>query len=190
MADTSNIVSFDNEPLMLVDSDDIVIGYEEKAAAHRGNGLLHRAFSIFLFNDHGEVLLQQRSKLKPLWPEYWSNTCCSHPRRGETLSHATRRRLKEELNLEAELTFLYKFQYHAMFNNIGSEHELCSVFIGNVMGRPLPEFNPTEIADTIWVSVDSVDEWLHSDSIQTTPWFAMEWQRIKNEFRGQLPLSA
>ena len=88
MADTSHIVSFDNEPLMLVDSDDVVIGFEEKAAAHRGNGVLHRAFSIFLFNEQGEVLLQQRSALKPLWPEYWSNTCCSHPRRGESLTQA------------------------------------------------------------------------------------------------------
>ena len=63
MADKSNIVSFDNEPLVLVDSDDVVIGFEEKAAAHRGNGVLHRAFSIFLFNDQGEVLLQQRVRL-------------------------------------------------------------------------------------------------------------------------------
>ena len=189
MAETSNIVSFDNEPLMLVDSDDVVIGFKEKAAAHRGNGVLHRAFSIFLFNDQGEVLLQQRSSLKPLWPEYWSNTCCSHPRRGESLTQATQRRLKEELKLESQLTFLFKFQYHAMFNDIGSEHELCSVFVGNATGRPAPDFNPTEIAATAWVSVDTVDEWLNDDNVQTTPWFAMEWKRIKDEFSGQLPLS-
>ena len=186
MADTSHIVSFDNEPLMLVDSDDVVIGFEEKAAAHRGNGVLHRAFSIFLFNEQGEVLLQQRSALKPLWPEYWSNTCCSHPRRGESLTQATKRRLKEELNLESELTFLFKFEYHAVFNDVGSEHELCSVFVGNVTGRPLPDFNPTEIADTAWVSVTTVDEWLDDHNIQTTPWFATEWQRIKDDSSGQI----
>ena len=186
MANTSNIVSFDNEPLMLVDNNDVVIGFEEKTAAHRGNGVLHRAFSIFLFNDHGEVLLQQRSSLKPLWPEYWSNTCCSHPRRGESLAQATERRLKEE----SQLTFLFKFQYHAVFNDIGSEHELCSVFVGKMTGRPEPDFNPTEIATTAWVSVSTVDEWLTDVNVQTTPWFAMEWQRMKDEFSGQLPLSA
>ena len=190
MAETSNIVSFDNEPLILVNDDDVVIGFEEKAAAHRGKGVLHRAFSIFLFNEESELLLQKRSSLKPLWPEFWSNTCCSHPRRGESLDQATRRRLKEELNLESQLTFLYKFQYHAMFNDIGSEHELCSVFVGNVSGRPLPDFNPNEIAESAWVSVNTVDIWLNDDNVKTTPWFAIEWQRIKNEFSGQIPLSA
>lgn len=189
MKATSDIVSFDNEPLMLVDSDDVVIGFEEKAAAHRGKGILHRAFSIFLFNDQGEVLLQQRSALKPLWPGYWSNTCCSHPRRGESLTQATKRRLKEELNLESKLTFLFKFQYHAVFHDIGSEHELCSVFVGSVAGRPLPDFNPTEIADTAWVSIATVDNWLSDDTIETTPWFAMEWQRIKADFSEQIPQS-
>ena len=92
--------------------------------------------------------------------------------------------------MESQLTFLFKFQYHAMFNDIGSEHELCSVFVGNVTGRPEPDFNPTEIAATAWVSVDTVDEWLNDDNVQTTPWFAMEWKRIKDEFSGQVPLSA
>ena len=76
-----------------------------------------------------------------------------------------------------------------MFNDIGSEHELCSVFVGNATGRPAPDFNPTEIAATAWVSVDTVNEWLNDDNVQTTPWFAMEWKRIKDEFSGQLPLS-
>ena len=138
MRDNTTIVSFDDEPLMLVDPSDNVIGFEEKLNAHKGDGKLHRAFSIFLFNDLGEVLLQRRSELKPLWPGYWSNTCCSHPRRGETLEEATRRRLREELDLSAKLTFLFKFEYQAQFENVGSEHELCSVFVGHVDGRPMP----------------------------------------------------
>jgi isopentenyl-diphosphate delta-isomerase len=73
-----------------------------------------------------------------------------------------------------------------VFNDVGSEHELCSVFVGNVNGRPLPDFNPTEIADTAWVSVTAVDEWLDDHNIQTTPWFATEWQRIKDDFSGQI----
>lgn len=171
---------------MLVDSNDVVIGYEEKAAAHQGEGQLHRAFSIFLLNDHGEVLLQQRSSLKPLWPMYWSNTCCSHPRKGETLAQSTTRRLREELNLEAPLKYLYKFQYHARYEAFGSEHELCSVFVGLVPGRPEPLFNNTEIANTVWLPATEVSEWLSNDRISTTPWFALEWKRLQEDFAAEL----
>ena len=189
MTTDSTIVSFDNEPLILVDSNDVVIGYEEKASAHHGEGRLHRAFSIFLLNDHGEVLLQQRSSLKPLWPMYWSNTCCSHPRKGETLTRSTARRLQEELNLEAPLRYLYKFQYHARYEALGSEHELCSVFVGHVPGRPEPFFNTTEIANTVWLPIAEVNEWLSNDRISTTPWFALEWERLQSDFATELKLT-
>ena len=190
MRDNTTIVSFDDEPLMLVDPSDNVIGFEEKLNAHKGNGKLHRAFSIFLFNDLGEVLLQRRSELKPLWPGYWSNTCCSHPRRGETLEEATRRRLREELDLSAKLTFLFKFEYQAQFENVGSEHELCSVFVGHVDGRPMPSYNPSEIQECQWLDCEEVDSWLNSELIGTTPWFAMEWQRLQEDFESELKLSA
>ena len=187
MTTDSNIVSFDNEPLILVDTNDVVIGYEEKASAHQGDGQLHRAFSIFLLNDYDEVLLQQRSSLKPLWPMYWSNTCCSHPRRGETLAQSTTRRLREELNLEAQLKYLYKFQYHARYEAaLGSEHELCSVFVGHVQGRPKPKFNQTEIADTVWLPITEVNEWLSNDQISTTPWFALEWKQLQDDHAAEL----
>ncbi|MDC3393867.1 isopentenyl-diphosphate delta-isomerase [Luminiphilus sp.] len=172
---------------MLVDTNDVVIGYEEKASAHQGEGQLHRAFSIFLLNDYDEVLLQQRSSLKPLWPMYWSNTCCSHPRRGETLAQSTTRRLREELNLEAPLKYLYKFQYHARYEAaLGSEHELCSVFLGHVQGRPKPKFNQTEIADTVWLPITEVNEWLSNDQISTTPWFALEWKQLQDDHAAEL----
>ena len=190
MRDNTTIVSFDDEPLMLVDTSDNIIGFEEKLNAHKGRGKLHRAFSIFLFNDMGEVLLQRRSELKPLWPGYWSNTCCSHPRRGETLEQATRRRLREELNLSAKLTFLFKFEYQAQFKNVGSEHELCSVFIGHVNGRPEPSYNASEIQDCQWLESDEVSAWLDSEIIGTTPWFAMEWARLRADFESALKLSA
>ena len=190
MSDDITIVSFDDEPLMLVDPSDNVIGFEEKLNAHKGKGKLHRAFSIFLFNNFGEVLIQRRSELKPLWPNYWSNTCCSHPRRGETLEEATRRRLKEELELSATLTFLFKFEYRAQFKDVGSEHELCSVFVGHVDGRPRPSYNPSEIQECQWLACEEVDSWLESDLIGTTPWFALEWQRLRAEFESELKLSA
>jgi len=189
MSSLANIVSFDDEPLILVDENDVVLGHESKIEAHRGSGLLHRAFSIFLINDHGEVLLQQRSSDKPLWPRYWSNTCCSHPRRGETYEAATQRRLLEELNLSSELKYLFKFQYQAQYDSTGAEHELCSVYIGHVTGRPKPEYNPTEIADTAWVPMATINEWLSDPDLPTTPWFAMEWQRLVTEHARELHLS-
>ena len=85
------IVSSAAEALLLVDEQDREIGVESKQACHAGGGLLHRAFSIFLFNSQDELLLQKRSAQKPLWPSYWSNTCCSHPRAGETMEQAIAR---------------------------------------------------------------------------------------------------
>ena len=93
MASTHRIVSSEAEELILVDENDVDIGFLSKAECHDGAGQLHRAFSVFLFNDAGELLIQQRSRLKRLWPGYWSNTCCSHPRRGESMDIATQRRL-------------------------------------------------------------------------------------------------
>src|SRR6185503_4772968 len=109
----SPVVSFDDEPLVLVNDADEEIGFASKGQCHDGEGLLHRAFSVFLFSPEGEVLLQQRSSQKRLWPGAWSNACCSHPRRGEALDDAMRRRLREELSVEAEVRFLFKFRYSA-----------------------------------------------------------------------------
>ncbi len=113
-------VSFDNELLICVDQDDNVIDYKTKVECHAGEAILHRAFSIFIFNDQGDVLIQQRSDQKPLWPLIWSNTCCSHPRKGETVEDAAHRRLKEEMGLEADLKYLFKFRYHVPYKDKGA----------------------------------------------------------------------
>ena len=126
----NRVVSSDDEQLILVDSDDREIGFLAKADAHRGRGTLHRAFSLFVFNPAGELLLQQRAEGKRLWPGYWSNTCCSHPRCGEKMDNAVRRRLQEELGMSAELEFLFKFRYQAQYDDQGAEHELCWVYAG------------------------------------------------------------
>ena len=101
------VVSNASEQLILVDEFDLEIGFKAKNDCHLGKGVLHRAFSIFVFNSANELLLQQRSPGKMLWPSYWSNTCCSHPRRGEVMQDAVVRRLKQELGFECPLTFLY-----------------------------------------------------------------------------------
>ncbi len=179
-------VSFDNEPLILVDDDDNVTGYETKVNAHLGDGLLHRAFSIFLFTENDEVLLQQRSGQKPLWPLYWSNSCCSHPRRGETYDEAVHRRLREELAVDVDLKFLYRFQYQAAYGEAGSEHELCSVFVGKVPAPVRIDVNPSEIAAWRWMPSTDVDRLIDTASEHVTPWFVLEWRRLRTEFRADI----
>lgn len=169
-------VSFDDEPLILVDEHDNEIGYRSKGECHAGHGTLHRAFSIFLFDDRGRVLLQQRSASKPLWPLYWSNSCCSHPRRGENMEQALHRRLREELGLDAPLEFVYKFIYQADFDDVGAEHELCHVYIGAARGEV--SVHPEEIADWQWVPVEAVTRQLSTSPELYTPWFKMEWESL------------
>jgi len=178
-------VSFDDEPLILVDEDDREIGYRSKVDCHTGHGTLHRAFSIFLFDDQGRVLLQQRAAGKPLWPLYWSNSCCSHPRRGESMEQATHRRLYEELGLDAELAFVYKFIYQADFGDAGAEHELCHVYIGALAGGEV-RVHPEEIADWRWVPRDEVTRELEDHPERYTPWFKMEWKALMDQWHDRI----
>jgi isopentenyl-diphosphate delta-isomerase len=141
---------------------------------------LHRAFSIFVFNSDNEVLLQQRSPTKMLWPGYWSNACCSHPRRGEIMAEAVTRRLKQELGFTCPLTYLYKFKYHAQFGAVGAEHELCSVYFGRYDGSV--DVNVNEIAAWRFVAVDALERELSAKRDTFTPWFKMEWVHIKANY--------
>jgi len=174
-ADT-RVVSGDDEQLILVDSGDREIGFMAKVDAHRGRGTLHRAFSLFVFSPAGELLLQQRAKGKPLWPGYWSNTCCSHPRRGETTDNAIRRRLKEELGMRAELEFLFKFQYQTQYDAQSAEHELCWVYAGRSAERP--RANIHEIAAWRYVTPQTLQAEIASAPDRFTPWLKLEWARI------------
>ena len=140
----NEVVSSEEEPLILVDESDREIGHLSKGECHDGEGVLHRAFSLFIFNSAGELLLQQRSAEKRLWPMFWSNSCCSHPRRGESMDVATRRRLEQELGMAADFHHLFTFQYQAPYLDLGSEHEICWVYVGLCDDPPRP--NSTEIS--------------------------------------------
>ena len=173
------MVSSEDEELILVDADDREQGHLSKAACHDGTGVLHRAFSAFLFNAEGKLLLQQRAESKRLWPAYWSNSCCSHPRRGESMAIATQRRLDEELNLAANLRFAYKFRYQASYGDLGSEHELCHVFLGSICDDVRP--NAEEILAIRFVSADTLDRELSESPEHFTPWFKLEWDALKTD---------
>jgi isopentenyl-diphosphate Delta-isomerase len=172
----------DSEALILVDEADREVGHLSKAQCHDGQGVLHRAFSLFIFNGE-ELLLQQRSSSKRLWPLYWSNSCCSHPRRAESMEAAIHRRLYEELGLRCPLQFLFKFQYQAQFESAGSEQELCSVFIGRSRG-PI-RTDPKEILASRWVHPEALQaELAGSGADKFTPWFKLEWARIWRDHRA------
>ena len=179
-ATKSEVVSSNAEDLILVDAADNPVGFLDKSSCHDGKGVLHRAFSAFVFNDRGEVLIQKRAAEKRLWPSYWSNSCCSHPRRGETMEVAVRRRLNQELGLPAnevrDLRYLYKFEYRAAFGAAGSEHELCSVFQAQFGGEPV--FNVTEVEDWAWVPPTELTRRLAEQSSRFTPWLRLEWPRV------------
>lgn len=184
MESAHRIVSSEAEQLILVDENDSETGFLSKAQCHDGAGQLHRAFSVFLFNDAGELLIQRRSSLKRLWPGYWSNTCCSHPRKGESMPIATRRRLYDELHIESDLEFVYKFAYQAEFGEAGSENELCHVYLGKVKSEVVP--NEHEIDAIRYLDGKSLLQEFDSKPQDFTPWFKMEWLALVDEHHETL----
>lgn len=172
------VVSSDAEELILVDSSDAEIGFASKAACHDGDGMLHRAFSVFLLDADGRILLQQRAPGKRLWAGFWANSVCSHPRRGESTELATERRLSEELGVAVDLEFCFTFTYHARFGELGAEHELCWVYLGAVDPASIT-FNRTEIAAVRWVSPADLDRELAEHPEHFTPWLHLEWERLR-----------
>ena len=178
------VVSSDDEPLILVDAQDREVGSLDKTSCHDGDGTLHRAFSLFVFNDRGETLLQKRHADKRLWPGYWSNGCCSHPRLGEDLGEAVVRRAGQELGLAVAPEFLFKFQYQASFGDVGSEFELCSVFVSH--GAQAPHVNAAEIAEWRWISRRELDREMAASPAHFTPWLKIEWQRLTTEFLARI----
>ncbi|MCO4293136.1 isopentenyl-diphosphate Delta-isomerase [Solitalea sp. MAHUQ-68] len=153
--------------LLLVDENDNVIGYGDKLSVHE-RGDLHRAFSIFVFNEKNELLIQQRALEKYHSGGLWTNTCCSHPVKGEDLEITLHKKLEQEMGFDCPLSFQYKFIYKAAFDNGLTEHELDHVFVGKYNGAVKP--NPEEVADFKWVSID----WLRSD-VQLYPENYTEW---------------
>ena len=179
----TNDFSGDSDALILVDEADREVGFLSKALCHDGQGVLHRAFSLLIFNDRGELLLQQRASAKRLWPLYWSNSCCSHPRRGESMDAAIKRRLYEELGLSCSLHFLFKFQYRAQFGASGAEHELCSVFIARCTDEV--RINRDEILGWRWIAPEALEvEISAGGAAKFTPWFMLEWSHIWQDHRA------
>lgn len=156
------------EYVVLVNGDDEPIGIEEKIKAHK-KGNLHRAFSIFIFNKMGELLIQKRAKSKYHSGELWSNTVCSHPRPIESLIEAANRRLKGEMGFDCYLKKLFKFRYQVVLDNDLMENEIDTVFIGNHNGEV--KINEKEVSDFKWVSIKELEEDILFNGNKYTKWF-------------------
>lgn len=156
------------EFVVLVDQDDQKLGLMEKQQAHVA-GLLHRAFSVFVFNSKGELMIQQRAASKYHSPTLWTNTCCSHPRDNETYEQAAHRRLEEEMGFDCELEYKFNFIYKAHLENDLIEHELDHVFIGIFDGEP--KLNPDEVMAYRWVELDDLKKDMEKNSQNYTAWF-------------------
>ncbi len=163
------------ELVILVDKDDNQIGVMEKMKAHE-KAILHRAFSVFIFNSKNELMLQQRAFDKYHSPGLWTNTCCSHPRPGETTIDAAHRRLAEEMGFDCDFSEAFSFIYKAPFSNNLTEHEFDHVFTG--VSDQLPIINPEEVAAYRMVSPDIIaGEMLHNPE-QFTVWFRIAFERL------------
>ncbi len=166
--------------LILVDDQDQEIGFETKLKTHQ-QGLLHRAFSIFVFrkNDDGEIqlLLQERAHHKYHSGGLWTNTCCSHPRKGETLEIATQRRMMEEFGFQCDLSYVDAFIYKAQVGGL-IEHEYDHVFVGYYRDQKI-EANPEEIAAYKWMKIDSLEKDLEMHPQRYTAWFKQSYEIAK-----------
>ena len=163
------------EEVILVNESDEAIGTMEKLEAHK-KGILHRAFSVFIFNSKNDLLLQQRAYTKYHSAGLWTNTCCSHPRPGEANLVAAQRRLKEEMGMETELVYKTNFIYKTKFDNDLTEHEFDHVFVGNSDKEPL--INGEEVNSYRWLSLDQVKAEIKSKPEEYTSWFRIAMEKL------------
>lgn len=167
------------EQVILVDKNDVPTGQMEKLEAHQ-KGLLHRAFSVFIFNSKNELLLQQRAKGKYHSAGLWTNTCCSHPRMGENNLDAANRRLNEEMGMTCDLKYAFNFLYKADFEDGLTEHELDHVFIGYSDVQPI--INREEVESFRYTSLDSLQEDIKNHPNHYTSWLKICLDRVIKHF--------
>ena len=162
--------------VILVDEQDQPTGTMEKLEAHQ-KGLLHRAFSVFIINSKGEMLLQKRASSKYHSPDLWTNACCSHPYPGEETLKAAQRRLQEEMGFTCQLKEIEAFTYKTTFNNGLIEHEFDHVILGKYDGEII--LNPEEVSEYKWISIPDLEELLAIEEKDFTFWFLIAYPKVK-----------
>ena len=166
----------EEDKIILVNEHDDMVGTIDKMEAHK-QGLLHRAFSIFIFNSKGEMLLQQRALTKYHSAGLWTNACCSHPMPGEKTIDAAQRRLMEELGFETSIEKIFDFTYKAEFDNGLTEHEFDHVFAGEYEGGI--DANPDEVEDFSYKEIPQIKNMLQDHPQKFTAWFLIAFPKIE-----------
>jgi isopentenyl-diphosphate delta-isomerase len=162
--------------VILVDDQDRPMGTMEKMEVHQ-KALLHRAFSVFIFNENGQMLIQQRAAKKYHSPNLWTNACCSHPKPGEETIKAAQIRLQEEMGFSTTLTPAFTFTYKAPFDNGLTEHEFDHVLVGNYSGTIAP--NPDEVSDYCFMNMEEIAAAIKSHSDKYTVWFKIAFPKVE-----------
>ena len=158
------------ETLILVDENDNPVGTEEKVTCHLPKGILHRAFTALIFDKEGRLALTKRSAEKMLWPGDWDGTAASHPRESETYVSSAERRMPEELGISCKMDYLFKFEYHVPYKDVGSENEICGTLIGVV--EPFTKFSliKEEISEEKWITPEDLKEEIQKNPQIYCPW--------------------
>ena len=166
----------ENERVILVSEDDEVIGDAPKLEVHR-TGQLHRAFSVFVHDEEGRILLQRRAQSKYHSPGLWSNSCCGHPRPGEDTRDAATRRLREEMGITCELRHVKSFTYHATLGGELVEHELDHIFIGETEDGIVHD--TAEVSEWTWQTPEEIEAWLAREPASFTAWFPAAFRALR-----------
>jgi isopentenyl-diphosphate delta-isomerase len=166
--------------LILVDEHNNITGYEKKLKVHQ-EGLLHRAFSIFVMNEEGQLMLQKRAIEKYHSGGLWANTCCSHPLKGENTEETIHERLVEEMGFDCGLESLFKFTYRAELDNDLVEYELDQVYIGHYEMDPVP--NPAEVCDWKWIDIEFLKEDLEKSPDDYVYWLKAAFSEFYMNFK-------
>lgn len=164
--------------LILANKKDKKIELKNKKKTHSGRGILHRAFTIFVFNSKNQLLIQKRSKDKFLWPLIWEASCSSHPLPKENYISAAKKRLKKELGFSCKLKLLGQFQYQANYKNIGAENEICAFLTGEYNGKIKP--NKKEIAEYKWIKIKELKKDLIRNPKKYAPWLKIALKKYEN----------
>lgn len=174
------------EYLILVDEKDNPIGTEEKIKCHLPNGLLHRAFTALIFDKNGRLVLTKRAKEKMLWPNDWDGTIASHPRDSETYVSSGERRMPEELGIRCKLDYLFKFEYHVPYKDVGSENEICGTLIGIADDSSQFRQIEGEIDEIKWISSKDLLSELKTNPKIYCPWMIIALELLDKSEKPML----
>jgi isopentenyl-diphosphate delta-isomerase len=174
------------EYVILVDSNDNPIGLEEKVKCHLPKGKLHRAFTALLFDNEGRLVLTKRSSSKMLWPGDWDGTVASHPRENETYISSAERRMPEEIGIKCKFDYLFKFEYHVPYKDVGSENEICGTLLGVIENSSKFNLVKDEISETKWITPTELINELKKNPEIYCPWMIIALYFLPNSEKTML----